>query len=45
VGAKETGWMDEPTLVAVKAFQSWAGLVPDGVVGVKTFAALSRRMP
>lgn len=37
----ETGQLDGPTVLAIKAFQSFAGLVPDGQVGVKTFAALS----
>lgn len=45
VGAAETGWFDDATVAAVKAWQSWKGLTADGVVGVRTFAALSRVMP
>ncbi|MDY6939700.1 MAG: peptidoglycan-binding domain-containing protein [Cyanobacteriota bacterium] len=36
------GQFDRPTEAAVKEFQSWNGLVADGIVGELTWQALGR---
>ena len=42
VGAAATGVFDARTEAAVRAFQRDRGLVPDGIVGPRTWAALDR---